>query len=89
MPSKGESFSGPTPAGGYLFLLCLISLGGAESEENYCRDLPDYSKLYYTKVEVEVCQTSVERTCRPTSVTKCINTPQIDCRVSRSLMLEF
>lgn len=65
--------------------LILIYLAGvvvcSGDHENFCRDLTDYGKLYYTKVNVTVCNTSVEKKCDVKPVSVCMEVPEIDCKV--------
>ena len=59
---------------------------GADGHQNYCKDLPDFTKLRYEKQDVNVCNTKIEKICRPVEVTKCVKTPTIDCNVSPVLL---
>merc|ERR1711874_805057 len=71
--------------GGWLVLACLVSVvvgdTGAGGHENYCKDLPDFTKLKFVKQDVNVCHTKIEKICKQVEVTKCIKTPTIDCNV--------
>jgi len=51
------------------------------SHDNFCRDLTDYGKLYYTKINVTVCDISLEKECKNEPVSKCMEVPEIDCKV--------
>jgi len=66
-------------------LACLVSVvvgdTGAGGHENYCKDLPDFTKLKFVKQDVNVCHTKIEKICKQVEVTKCIKTPTIDCDV--------
>ena len=66
----------------YLTLVCLtsavLSSGG---HDNFCRDLTDYGKLYYSKTNVTVCKTAKEKKCEKKPVSLCMEVPEIDCKV--------
>ena len=77
------SLSGQLRVGGWLVLAGLVSVVVSDQgHENYCKGLPDFTKLKFKKEDVNVCKTKIEKICRPVEVTKCVKTPTIDCRVS-------
>ena len=77
-------FLGQLRVGGLLLVAGLASVVVADqgAHENYCKDLPDFTKLKFEKQDVRVCHTKIEKICRPVEVTKCVRTPTIDCNVS-------
>ena len=59
-------------------LLLLSSCRGLQHQ--FCHDLTDYGKLYFTKVKVNVCNVTVESQCKERTVSKCIQVPGVRCR---------
>ena len=57
------------------------------SHDNFCRDLTDYGKLYYTKINVTVCEISLEKQCKNEPVSMCMEVPEIDCQVGLKLWI--
>ena len=63
-------------------MICLSGLGVCSKDhDNFCTDLTDYGKLYYKKINVTVCNTAVEKVCKPVEVAECMEVPEINCEV--------
>ena len=65
----------------FLFLAGVSVCQG--NHQNHCKDLTDYGDLYYSKTNVTVCNTKVERKCHKKPVTMCMEVPEIACQVGQ------
>ena len=73
---------------GLIVLINLISAvvgeGRRNPHENFCKSIPDYGKLNYTKLDVTVYRHREERECWEEMTTECMEVPDLTCRVSFS-----
>ena len=71
---------------GLIVLLSLMSAvageGNINPHENFCKSIPDYGKLNYTKVDVTIYTHSMEKDCREEMITECMEVPDLTCSVS-------
>ena len=62
-----------------LLLLSLLAVCHG-LRDNFCHDLTDYGKLYFTKVKVNVCNVTLESKCEVKPVYECTQVPGVKCK---------
>jgi len=59
----------------------LLGVMGSSGHDNFCRDLVDYGPLNQINEKVEVCTSTLEKTCVDETVSRCLEVTELECTV--------